>query len=528
MPKKHRTSLQYTKPKNTPHHSLESSRADDNARFHTAGPARVPQRSVDDASSVNDLINHLRLTQGNVSSDITHSSSSRSFASQRSVPPALREILEIPEPSQPRPRPNAGRTPIGARRQRVAPGPPAPMSWSTGSNASVGRNTDNLKYAVSANQQIYRLDRLPGAAFPKKGSLKDTVLVSMAHKWAWHVQYDGLYLSQLPSNVKAVLLSYLAQFQIEQPLAESTNGLTVLFPLRGDELDLVDIDPFLYASDSDAIGSRLDLGNSLGRWCSFKKLNRIFRGIHSAGDSYENASDELVPDSWDVSEPECDQSHIPRSMGQQLCFDNLKYLSFAHPAPIEADWTELLKLLSHLPKITHLSLAYWPFPKPYTTRHVESCVDTKTTQYHATNILKQLSRKTYCLKWLDVEGCSDWLPLLLWPYLYETDMPDGPEWNGSWRNVVWLNLAPGWRLKVPDGLKDHIPGSTVPAHLITDLHMYQQDIHTYAELLSKARFFLGSLNKKRAKLRGKLAQADTGEEEWEKAEVLLKGMRMPG
>ncbi|KAJ5526244.1 hypothetical protein N7494_012894 [Penicillium frequentans] len=537
MPKKHRTSL-YTKPTNTPHHTLASSRANDNGRFQVVSPTRGPQASTDD-SSVNGLIDHLRRTQGNVSGT-SSSASPRSFTSQRSVPPALREILELPEPSQPRPRPDA-RTLIGVRPVRRVPGPPPPTSWLTGdTDGAQGSSTNAESDSMSDHEQVHRLERLPGAVFPGQDSLQQSVMVSMARNWAWHVNYDGLYLSQLPRHTKTALLSYVAQLSQEEPLAPYMNGLTALYPTRAEYAKTLSAeleDDVLDTANTNTAAERLDLSNALGRWLSFKKLDKILQISHPADLSSGNATEGKVPDSWDSTEYETEKSDIPRSLGQQLRFDNLKYLSFAHPHNFSANWPELVTLLSDLPTITHLSLAYWPCPSNHSPSRVPSLVHSladrnSPSSYEAAGILRRLSRSTFCLKWLDLEGCSDWLHLLpLWTE-YPEDLNGapvdyGPEWNTSWRNVVSLNLAPGWDVKVPDALEDHVPGSTVSSTLEPVLREYRRDVNHYGANVFRALSVYHSIRVYRANDRGKAIQAETGKEELDRMQAILKGMRSP-
>ncbi|KAJ5650790.1 uncharacterized protein N7484_004513 [Penicillium longicatenatum] len=527
MPKKHRTSL-YTKPTNTPHHTLASSRANDNGRFQVVSPTRA-QASTDD-SSVNGLIDHLRRTQGNISGN-SSSGSLRSFTSQRSVPPALRNILELPEPSQPRPRPNAG-TLIGARPPRRVPGPPPPTSWLTGDTDGAQDSSTNAEADNMNNlEQIHRLQRLPGAAFPRQDSLQHAVLASMAQNWAWHVEYDGPYLSQLPRHIKVAILSYVAQFSQEEPLAHYMNGLTALFPTRAELEGSV-----VHTPNTDLMPERLDLSNALGRWLSFKKLDKTLRVTHPADLASKNATEENVPDSWDGTEYETEHIDIPRSMGQQMRFENLKYLSFAHPHSYSASWPELVTLLSDLPTITHLSLAYWPCPSNHPYLLVPSLMHsladrTSPSSYEAAGILRRLSRSTFCLKWLDLEGCSDWIHLLpMWteyPEGRKDPVEYGPEWNHSWRNVVSLNLAPGWEIKVPDELKDHVPGSTISPVLEPVLREYRRDVDKYGAGVYRALSVHQDIRTYRANDRGKAVQAETGKEGLDRARTLLKGMRSP-
>ncbi|KAJ6089077.1 hypothetical protein N7499_003924 [Penicillium canescens] len=469
MPKKHQRF--HTKPASPAHHSLGSSSRHDR-----------PGASVA-AESVNDLISHLRLTQTpNPSEDglPRQRPSQRSFVAPRSVHPSLRNLLELPETPAPRPRPGAQRTAIGTRPRRFA-GPPPPDSWLSGNTDSTNV-TDQHQLANMAGDServVHRLKRLPGVVFPDQRDLVHMVLKSMALNWLWHLDYDGPFLAQLPSHIKALLLSYVAVYARGQQLKGRMRGLKPLLLAEGDHVQNNEHGEGVNESiiiASDAAILRLDLGNTLGHWMTFKQLaSELFTSTKPDLDQ-----DEVVPASWDQ---EIDQDKaepvvpdavptppIPKGMTQGLRFTNLRYLSLAHPQSASASWNSLLNIVSRLSTLTHLSLAHWPTPTrtpgAATARVRHPLHRSLTFSYSGTDnyaamdnnwaeaasILRQLSRSTYCLKWLDLEGCADWLPALKWVGNDPNGHPyplgaSGPEWNGSWRDVEWINVGPGW---VPD------------------------------------------------------------------------------
>ena len=113
MPKKHQPI--FTKPPSTyVHPSLESSRS---------SPSTAPSAP----RTVNDRISQLRREQAPRPSperwnEITD------VVTQRTVPPGLRHILNIPEVDPPLPKPGTRRTEL-SRTRRPPPGPAAPTSW---------------------------------------------------------------------------------------------------------------------------------------------------------------------------------------------------------------------------------------------------------------------------------------------------------------------------------------------------------------------------------------------------------------
>ncbi|KAL1964446.1 hypothetical protein VTN77DRAFT_7004 [Rasamsonia byssochlamydoides] len=461
MPKKH-NKYPSVKPVNPVHPSLLSS---SNDRHRHGGSSSGSSRSV------NDLIQHLRRTQ--VSKPAAGEGSvNSSGVVPRTVHPSIRNILELPETPPPRPRPNA-HSAIG-RRVRRTPGPPPPSSWLEGSSSDSQRGrTEPEVIAVGSGQALYRLERLPGVTFPSKRSLQHTVLMSMALNWTWHLEYDGTFLAELPNRMKMLLLSYIALYSRDLPLRTRMQGLHPLF---------------LKQSDSETVAepeiTRLDLSGAIGRWINLKQLNsQLIISQHDAPGACK--PEEAVPSLWDAESDSEDHPTPPllKSPTQTLRFENLKFLSLAHPDPASASWSSLLNLLSHISTLTHLSLAYWPVPtlKPSSINarlrhpnHKSSSFSYGGTDTYsasegnwaeASGVLRKLSRATYCLKWLDLEGCGEWFGALSWNGIGadgEVYSSPGPEWTGSWRDIEWVGLGPGW-LPEKSPIADD-DGTGFPAH----------------------------------------------------------------
>lgn len=478
MPKK-RQKTTFSKPINTPHHTIASSSSD-----HRQNARSSPlTSSTTDQPSVNDLINHLRRTQ--VSSTGTRLNQPN-FVTPRSVHPSLRNVLEVPDTPPPRPRPNARRIEVGGRRLRRAPGPPPPDSWLAGSSNS--RDEDDLlssprvTAAYPERKIFYRLDRLPGATFPAQNGLLHSVLKAMALNWTWHVDYDGQFLGFLPSHIKIMLLSYIAIYARGQPLGRLMRGLAPLFQNATDIGNEDQGGDHLY-QDIDLGISRLDLGGAIGHWITFKQLTKelVMPQKQGSASTQRNGKD-AIPSSWEEEyENETEfapgpEIALPKSPSKGLRFENLRFLSLAHPNPANASWKSLIDLVSHLSTLTHLSLAYWPVPTftpnamnarvRHPTQSSLSFAYSATDSYSAlennwagaASVLRMLSRVTYCLKWLDLEGCEDWIPAL--NYTHEESSSEegvassrsvGPEWNGSWRNIEHVRLGPGYLPQV-DGI----------------------------------------------------------------------------
>ncbi|PYH95263.1 hypothetical protein BO71DRAFT_398175 [Aspergillus ellipticus CBS 707.79] len=481
MPKKHKKAA-FAKPASTAHHTLGSG---PRASHHDPLRSSHASSSTAEQPSVNDLINHLRRTQVFKSSDNGPEAPFR-FVAPRSVHPSLRNLLELPETPTPRPRPGARRLGVGARRLRRTPGPPPPASWLIGSTNSDNADADGDEADLAAAEKervIYRLERLPGTTFPPKGSLLDTVLKSMTTYWEWHLEYDGPFLADLPNHIKSRLLSYLAIYAKDKPLRGLMHGLRPLFEKpHASTTDDDDEPEILQESDSDI--TRLDLSNAIGRWMSLKQLSSEL-AVPKTLNPIQGKLKEPVPSSWE-NEDDDDENEattttpttttttttIPNPSPPILTFSKLRYLSLAHPKPGSTNWNSLISLLSRLSTITHLSLAHWPVPtitpNAINARVRHPTIHSLTFSYSGTDtysasennwaeaagILRRLSRATYCLKWLDLEGCGDWIPALNWDAgsgpngeTYTT----GPEWNASWRDIEWIRLGPGWLPHIDDG-----------------------------------------------------------------------------
>ncbi|EFQ99408.1 hypothetical protein MGYG_08974 [Nannizzia gypsea CBS 118893] len=437
MPKKHKSPS--IKPTPAAHPSLQSTRSSSHGHTTTG------------QSSVNDILQQMRNASANAAG------SRQTRLAPRTVHPSLRNILELPETPPPRPRPATSRQAVGQRRVRRTPGPPPPLSWitpNTGTNAGL----DSPSGGSLGNRGVKfgrRLDRLPGTRIPPKDSLLHTTLRFMARSWDWHLLYDGAFLSTLPVSIRQLLLTYIAVYTDHLSMEVSMKGLEPLFLAQesGPE-DIAEV-------------TRLDLGFSIGYWLNLKQLSKIVKG-----NIPKDKECIPVPTSWEEEADGETQNLTPQSPSQPELpgFSNIRFLSLASPTLEAASWVSLLKLLSHIPSLTHLSLAYWPtptlkpnaltasvsHPKHRSLSFQYGASDTYTSYENnwteASIVLAKLSRTTYGLKWLDLEGCTEWIPALCWNGIDiygQSHSASGPEWNGSWRGIEWIGLGPGWVPEAP-------------------------------------------------------------------------------
>jgi hypothetical protein len=302
---------------------------------------------------------------------------------------------------------------------------------------------------------------------------------SMAINWEWHLEYDNEFLMEIPSRLKLLLLSYIATHMSRSDVTSPANTLNFLFA-----------PPEISANEVGYV-TRLDLSGAVGNWISMKVLSKQLLLPRKENSAPIVKSEDSVPASWDDSEDSIDVdeaeerslssplSPLLKSPFQVFRFPNLRYLSLAHPKRTAASWGSLLNLLSHISTITHLSLAHWPVPTltpnlinervTHPTMRSVSFAAGGTDAYsadennwvEAVNILRRLSRATYCLKWLDLEGCGEWFGALSWDG--RTLHDDEPfqtlssAWNGSWRDIEWIGLGPGWIPSQKVDMEDFTP-----------------------------------------------------------------------
>ncbi|KAF4548787.1 Hypothetical protein D9617_25g061170 [Elsinoe fawcettii] len=436
MPKKHKPTYSNKSSSFYIHPSLGSSK--------TAAASSPPPPPA----TVNERLQQLRREQ--TSAEQTQSQIELAArTSQRSIPPSLGGILGVPESAPPAPKPGT--------RQRTrfrTPGPAPPRSWLAGGNiyhGSVARSARTFgdKKCLSrprASRHLGFLEAVGETLIPQQSLLHHS-LKALARNWQ-AVDDDGLwYLSEFPAHVRSALVSYISCFGPEEGI--SPRALAIL--LR----------------NSDSIEC-LDLTALAGWTVSLKSVTSILTER-----SNQAHSDDEEPESWDADETTSAASLSELSPGVPLIITKL---SLAQPPPT-ISWNDLLALTSKVPTLTHLSLAEWPFPtKTPNMINATTVVPGSTiaaagsSMYsllfgdltEARALLRQFSKTTYCLKYLDLSGC-EWTEALLPepisvrspgafrpPRLSDndedwTDTPitvmTGPDWLGSWRRLTHLRMA---------------------------------------------------------------------------------------
>jgi len=487
MPKKHQPAYSSIKP-NYVHPSLQSSRAP------SADPPRAP--------TVNERIQQLRREQ-TPRATAQRRDEVTEVVSRRTVPPQLRRILHMAEVDAPKPKPGIrSRTPLRPG-QRPPPGPATPRSWLGRSIYSPERTKIREGSDGTGINRLCKLAKVHGQDFkrlPPQHSLVHHALRTFAMHWEELVEYEQHYLPSLPIPLKEAMLSYLSLHGDRGCV--DFKSFKILF--RNDENGRSD-------SETDDVHF-LDLTGLLNERFTLKDLAKSFQrswpstttsGMANLALSESNAKEMIqteVVDSWE-DEEEAVATPVLSADLIVPAFRNLSRLSLAHPGAA-ASWTDLLAISPHLKRLTHLSLAYWPRPSTTPNAATTSMVAQHTTislggthfysdldddWHEAANILRRLSLNTYCLKWLDLEGCT-WIKALTWDYsingsnaiMASTDQwiqpssSPAPDWNGAWAQIEYVGLFQGWLPRDASGLRS-MPAGVVAMSFMSWLREHDED-----------------------------------------------------
>ncbi|MCJ1465290.1 hypothetical protein MMC07_003907 [Pseudocyphellaria aurata] len=335
-------------------------------------------------------------------------------------------------------RPAPGRETVRERRIRRPAGPKPPQSWLDikPTHAFGLQKSKDLQTRQRARILAECVDVLPELYLPEERSLMSQTLKAVARNWQWHIEYDQYCLAMLPTRLKEALVSFIARYS---PQGINRHGLEIIFM---EDATLED------GGDNEDV-AHLDLSTSIGHSVSLRELKNFLVDIpKSTVNAQTKVEDEMVPDSWDAPSSSSISHHFV------FRFPFLTHLSLSHPH--NASWKSLLNLAPQLMTLTHLSLAFWPYPSLNPFPLIDNEIPLGNVSYgsasfqpvpdswnEARAILRQLSKKTYCLKWLDLTGCCVWI--------WSLQCEGGVDWNGSWRRLETVKVGQGW---MPDCLKD--------------------------------------------------------------------------
>ncbi|ROT40564.1 hypothetical protein SODALDRAFT_330293 [Sodiomyces alkalinus F11] len=424
---------------------------------------------------VNELLADLRrasLVSSNhpysVTSPVSYSSivsTASSSAQPATLPPALRQILQIPETPPPPPRRPVR---VDDHGRRLPPGPRPPRSWL--------ERRDNVlrpgRRSKRDHERHLNFHKIPGTYSPDQGSLMDKLLRKMVSDWDFQSVYNRYYLPSLHSRVRSLLIEYLSLGGDRGVTVADLRSILLPAGLVDDEdahANNADVHADAHTQsqipgaekfpDAEIIASLnrdvyfLDLSGSLGRSITVKELtNTLFPPALQS-------SSETVQDSWDVA--------VLPSLPQQL-LPNLSHLSLA-VSPSESptvSWKQLLALAGKLPTLTHLSLAYWPEPSLTPNAKFTTVVGNqgRSYQYGGTGpyshsldddwieaiiLLRKLSKSLYRLEYLDLTGCGTWFGALM-----QNSQGTQVDWTTDWGKIQTLRLRYGFGISEDTPLAD--------------------------------------------------------------------------
>jgi hypothetical protein len=326
------------------------------------------------------------------------------------------------------------------------------------------------------------------------------------------VEYEQHYLPSLPIYLKEALLSYLSIYGEKGCL--SLESLKILFAGNAEveggsgseEIRFLDLTGLL-----DPKYNLVDLKKSFPhpqskaplKPPSVPSVTSAMEEVSLTDPKGKKKAPAEVVESW---EDELDETTTTAPLLPTLSiplFPNLTRLSLAHPGET-ASWADLLAVSPRLKTLTHLSLAYWPTPSTTPNAATASMVSKHTNPvalggshfyseldddwHEAANILRRLSKNTYCLKWLDLEGCT-WHKALTWDQFEQirtgtglgaqdnwlpSAVPPGPDWNAAWRQVEYVNISQGWIPGDAQSLRT-MPAGVIPVQLLRWLREHGED-----------------------------------------------------
>ncbi|EME45568.1 hypothetical protein DOTSEDRAFT_71314 [Dothistroma septosporum NZE10] len=336
--------------------------------------------------------------------------------SQRSaLPPQIGAIIGVPDSAPPLPK-RGTRTRLPNR----TPGPAPPASWTkrTAWSPLLPFRCDRRSQARANNDrgrpsELMRFGQLVGPGMGgndgRTRSLVHLALKTAAESWDMFDEEDLPALAELPLRLRLKLMSYLGYYGPDV-------GISVFVALT------IGNEPVTF----------LDLAGFFGT--GSLTLNRLVKYLKA--DTAAPIKTEVEPtvvDSWDQDEifetaltPELTMSR----------FAQLTHLSLSHPSP-GASWRDLLAMLKQTPSLTHLSLAYWPRPTltpnlATTTVNSQHSPPVRAGGSHyysgldedysePASILRQMSSNLLRLQWLDLEGCTEWVPAMAYHGSYDDD-----------------------------------------------------------------------------------------------------------
>ncbi|PHH65906.1 hypothetical protein CDD81_1275 [Ophiocordyceps australis] len=382
-------------------------------------PASVAYKQRSGAS-VNQRLANLRMATADPSA------SGLPMAPAPTLPPAIREILDQPEPPALRPR-RPGPQRYDERGRRLPAGPAPPRSWTSGTSSDAPGAA-----AAAARVKGWKPPALPDTYMAARGSLVDIVLGRMALNWDFHRVHDQDYLYFMPNHLKHPLIRHVG---LVAGAGVSTHDVrAILLPPLDSHAPWSSSSHNGHDGVANSEVTCLDLAGSIGQSLDLRKLSNLLfpRIVH--------AMPKEPQESWDV--PEIAPSP-PR-----LVLPALRQLSLALTCPDSqkgVSWRHLVSLSAKLSCLTHLSLAFWPVPS------LSSQTLGVTDKMEALRTLRVLSHNLYRLECLDLTGCWPWFE-----FLWQKNGADYIDWASDWGGVTLLRLRVGFTLPPDACLTDRM------------------------------------------------------------------------
>jgi hypothetical protein len=493
------------------------------ADIHASSSSTSPTKTQKSDKSVNEKLAQLR-REAAPAPTVDAINQIQAVASTPTQPPAIRGILGLPETAPLRPRPS--RRGPGYRAQAYS----SVFSTSSFQSASHGHLKPVMAPVHESDARQLPLDFSNLAKvtegfekLPNELSLKHFCLKQMARTWPIFsiVEEENIY-NLTPAN-RSTLLLYISLYGPDTGLDKSL--LKLLFPF-----------------DHQKHVTRLDMNGFLSSDFNFADFCRFVTKVPKSKASNSGSPTEQDPDAEVTSTKGKDKGKAREDISpeelsweeqidaqlqisglylrpiSQKPFCNLSHLGLGNPGRF-ASWTELLALAPKLTQITHLSLAYWPMPcfTPHFDTQArltlmfpeeEKLLAMKFDNAHrviariihdyfaqrvdtikeAAAVLKHLSEHWYRLEYLDLEGCHDWLPALVWKDWgglgnLEALQPTSNSWASDYMHTLYYSaFEPA--LKQNWGALKHIDvrqSSAIPQDLTSVVSKMPPDLVT-AEL----------------------------------------------
>ncbi|KXT04227.1 hypothetical protein AC578_89 [Pseudocercospora eumusae] len=396
-----------------------------NLEGSSSGKANASNNATDKASTVNERLSELRRLEGKDAAKKKAELAQLSQTPRSVLPPELSAMLGLPQSAPPKPKRG-----VRSRMPDRTPGPPPPTSWRKTPGWSrvlaLRNGTRRFKKAAGADhdrsrpKQLMRFARMTGEETGRLDQ-RPPSLLHLALKCAtesWHLfdAEDLPMLAEMPLPLRLRLLSYLGFY--------------------GPSIDINVVDAL--TKDRDPVLG-LDLAGLIGHGSlAVSKLVKLAKQQPSS-EKLEAASNDIA-ESWDQEE-----TH-ETALSRTTLTTRFSQLAPYWPRPtLTPNLATATVSSQNSPDVTAGG------------SHFYSAMD--EDMYEPASILRTLSSNLLRLTWLDLEGCTEWMPALAFHQdanatKRQHDIQEGDEWTAisavtsmfikNWTNLTYINCAQGW------------------------------------------------------------------------------------